>query len=104
MKIASMEEVRGHGNKSDIPKKNITPTVRDIGLTSKQIHQARKIRDAEKHKPGYLKTILDAKLEAGKEPKRADMMGATKSSSPKMRIAKASAPKASAPKAHYHAR
>lgn len=39
-------EVKGHGNKSDIPKQNITPTVTDIGLSSKEIHEARIIRDA----------------------------------------------------------
>jgi hypothetical protein len=41
-------EVRGHGNKSDISKENITrATVADIGLTSKEIHEARIIRDAD---------------------------------------------------------
>ena len=38
-------EVRGHGNRSDIPKQNIT--VKDTGLTSKQVHDTRAVRDAE---------------------------------------------------------
>jgi hypothetical protein len=53
-------EVRGHGNKSDIPKQNIT--VKDIGLTSKQIHEARSVRDAEKNDPGVVRRTLAAAL------------------------------------------
>jgi hypothetical protein len=67
-------EVQQHGGqgKRDIPDKNIPP-VTDIGLTSKQVHQARKIRDAEKREPGIVRHTLDAKLEAGEEPTRADV-------------------------------
>src|ERR1700751_3140577 len=36
-------EVKKHGRrKSDIPNENITPDVTDIGLTSKQVHEARR--------------------------------------------------------------
>jgi hypothetical protein len=46
------QERGGHGNKSDIPQKNITPaTAADIGLTSKDIQEARIVRDAEKAAP-----------------------------------------------------
>lgn len=39
--------MRGHGNKSDILDNNITlATVSDIGLTSKDIFEARQVRDA----------------------------------------------------------
>ena len=32
------------------------PSAADIGLTSKQVHLARKVRDAEKAKPGIIRT------------------------------------------------
>jgi hypothetical protein len=72
-------EVHKHGGqgKRDIPDKNIPP-ITDIGLTSKQIHEARQVRDAEKREPGVIKNTLDAKLKAGKEPTRADVKRATK--------------------------
>ena len=57
-------EVQGHGGqgKRDIPQENIPSVVTDIGLTSKQVHQARKIRDAEKAKPGLIRKVLDETL------------------------------------------
>jgi hypothetical protein len=30
------------------------PTVTDIGVTSKQVHEARKVRDADKAQPGLV--------------------------------------------------
>jgi hypothetical protein len=72
-------EVQQHGGqgKRDIPDKNIPP-VTDIGLTSKQVHEARQIRDAEKRTPGIVKKTLDAKLKVGEEPTRADVKRAVK--------------------------
>jgi hypothetical protein len=66
--------------KSNIPDENITPTAADIGLTSKQIHEARQVRDAEKREPGVIKRTLDAKLDAGEEPTRADVKRAVRQS------------------------
>lgn len=69
-------EVKSPGNKSgksNVPDQNNTPTVTDIGLTRKQIHEARQVRDAEKAKPGAIRHALDQQLEAGKEPTRADV-------------------------------
>lgn len=63
----------GQGKKRDVPNENIAPTVTDIGLTRKQVHQARAVRDAEKQHPGIVRETLDAQLEAGKEPTRADV-------------------------------
>jgi hypothetical protein len=73
-------EVKGHGNKkkSDIPNENITSTVIDIGLTSKQVHEARAVRDAEKARPGIVRKTLDAQLAQGKEPTRAEVKRAMK--------------------------
>lgn len=63
---------RGNQHSANVPKQNITPTVTDIGLTRKQVHEARKVRDAEKRSPGVIRRVLDEKLETGEEPTRAD--------------------------------
>jgi hypothetical protein len=36
------------------PNENTVATVTDIGLTSKQVHEARAVRDAEKAEPGII--------------------------------------------------
>lgn len=46
-------------------------TVSDIGLTYKDIHEAREIRDAEQAHPGIVRETLDAAIETGAEPTRA---------------------------------
>jgi hypothetical protein len=43
----------------------------DIGLTAKDIHEAREIRDAEETYPGIVRRTLDSALEAGEEPTKA---------------------------------
>jgi hypothetical protein len=50
-------EVKGPGNpdKFNCPQKeHLKSTVTDIGLTYKQVHEARNVRDAEKKKPGTI--------------------------------------------------
>jgi hypothetical protein len=42
----------------------------DIGLTGKDIHEARSIRDAETAEPGIVRDALDAALDAGSERTR----------------------------------
>jgi hypothetical protein len=49
----------------------------DIGLTHKEVHEARKIRDAEEADPGIVRRTLDEALEAGQEPTRAAVRRAT---------------------------
>jgi hypothetical protein len=44
--------------------------VDDIGLTRKQVHEARQMRDAEKAKPGTVRKTVEEKLQSGKEPTR----------------------------------
>lgn len=64
-------EVQKHG-RVDIPEGNIkAPTAADLGITSKDIHEARQIRDAEEADPGIVRRTLDAKLEAKEEPTKA---------------------------------
>jgi hypothetical protein len=71
-------EVKTVGKPVIIPDENNKPTVTDIGLTSKQIHDARQVRDAEAREPGVIRKTLDAKLDAGEEPTRADVKRAVK--------------------------
>lgn len=49
------------------------PTAADIGLTGKDIHEARQIRDAEQAQPGIVRATLDAALDAGEGPTKADV-------------------------------
>ena len=68
------EVVGPKGGNPDLPNRS-TPerlaSVEDIGLTRKQVHEARKIRDAEKQQPGVIRKVLDKRLAAGQEPTRA---------------------------------
>jgi hypothetical protein len=60
-----------------IPNENndltVNETVNDIGLTSKQVHAARKVRDAEKKKPGIVRMTVEQKLKTKEEPTRASI-------------------------------
>lgn len=60
------------GRPKSIPGDNtFTPTVSQIGLTSKEIHEARQIRDAEQADPGIIRRTLDTLIERGEEPTKA---------------------------------
>lgn len=50
---------------------DLKPTVADIGLSHKDIHEARQIRDAEVKEPGVVRRALDEALDAGEEPTKA---------------------------------
>jgi hypothetical protein len=83
---------RGEAKKAGKPKRNIIPNenniaaVDDIGLTSKQVHEARIVRDAEKQNPGVVRKTVEEKLQTGEEPTRADVKRAT---TPKPRMTEA---------------
>lgn len=47
------------------------PTAADIGLSRKEIHEARIIRDAEISEPGIARRALDKRLSQGQEPTKA---------------------------------
>jgi hypothetical protein len=47
------------------------PSAADIGLSRKDIHEARIIRDAEKVDPGVVRRTIDAAIAAGEEPSKA---------------------------------
>ena len=65
-------EVQRHGGQGnrDVPGENI-PTVEDIGLTRKDVFEARQIRDAERDRPGVVREVLNRLIETGDEPTRA---------------------------------
>lgn len=67
-------EVAKQGN---IPEQNVS-TLADIGLTAKDIHEAREIRDAEDADPGIVRRTLDADLSANQEPTKASVRKAIK--------------------------
>lgn len=48
----------------------------DVGLTKARIHEARKYRDAEKKAPGISERAIQARLQAGLEPSRANLRAA----------------------------
>lgn len=68
--VASAESNRG--NQWTVSKGNEAPTTAaDLGLARKDIHEARKLRDAEAQEPGLIRRSLEAMIERGEEPTRA---------------------------------
>jgi hypothetical protein len=65
-------EVAGHG-RSKVEADNVT-TVADLGLRRDEIHEARKLRNAEAAEPGSIRRSLDAMIERGEEPTRAALI------------------------------
>lgn len=68
---------------SSIPDENSAPTSADIGITSKEIHEARQVRDAEKADPGVVQRTIDEALERGEEPTKAMVKRAVSDGKPK---------------------
>jgi hypothetical protein len=66
-------EVAGHGNnvtKGNVAKPNVT-TAADLGIRRDEIHEARKLRDAEQADPGIIDRSIKTIMERGEEPTRA---------------------------------
>lgn len=59
------------GERSGREHSPATPTAADIGLSRKDIHEARIIRDAEKADPGIVKRTVEAAIASGEEPTKA---------------------------------
>ena len=66
-------ELQALGRPKNLPdQKNYSPaSAADIGLSHKEVHEARVIRDAEAAEPGIVRRTLDEKLARGEEPTRA---------------------------------
>jgi hypothetical protein len=76
-------EVRGQGGSGsnqfgNIPDQNVSPTLAEIGLSSKTIFEARQVRDAEKETPGLVEATVDAILAAGREPTKSEVTKASR--------------------------
>lgn len=60
------------GRPKSVPEENaFQATASDLGLSRKDIHEARIIRDAEVAEPGIARRALDARLAQGQEPTKA---------------------------------
>lgn len=65
-------EVASVGQPSIVPEGNDKPaTAADLGLSRKDIHEARQIRDAEVAEPGLISRTIMERLHAGHEPTKA---------------------------------
>ncbi|MFN4204749.1 MAG: hypothetical protein ACK4HG_00045 [Agrobacterium albertimagni] len=67
-------EVSGGGRPAKtVPEQNgfSTPTAADLGLSRKDVHEARLVRDAERAQPGVVHRTLKEQMEQGDEPTRA---------------------------------
>lgn len=73
-------EVGQSGSRTDlVPNGNeVKPTAADIGLSRKQIHEARIVRDAEAADPGIVRRTTDSEISAGRAPTRAAVRRAAK--------------------------
>ena len=65
-------DVQAHGRPKNLPDgKDFQPvTAADLGLSHKDIHEARVLRDAENADPGVVRRTLDERLARGEEPTR----------------------------------
>ncbi len=73
-------EVQKHGGNrvSNVPDRNFAPRASDLGLSRKDIHEARLIRDAEVADPGIVRRTLNETLAQGEEPTRAALRRAAR--------------------------
>jgi hypothetical protein len=69
-------EIAGQGKPVNLPDGKVLPTAEDIGLTRKQIHEARQIRDAERAEPGIVHRTLNDRIQRGEEPTKAALRAA----------------------------
>ncbi|WP_427026559.1 hypothetical protein ACP4J4_20290 (plasmid) [Aureimonas ureilytica] len=68
--VASAGDTLKHG--PGVPERNAgKATAADVGLSRKEVHEARIVRDAETADPGIVARSLDAMVERGEEPTRA---------------------------------
>lgn len=66
------------GERSGREHSTPAPSAADIGLSRKDIHEARQLRDAENADPGVIRRTLDERIERGEEPTKAAIREAIK--------------------------
>lgn len=83
------EVAKGSVRTDIVPDENdVRPaTAAEVGLSRKQIHEAREIRDAEEAQPGIVRETLDAALKAGEEPTKAAVRRAVGKRRPALSVA-----------------
>lgn len=59
------------GNQWSVPEENAPPTAAEIGISRKDIHEARQIRDAELAEPGVTARVVGEIVSRGEEPTKA---------------------------------
>lgn len=64
-----------HSGAKRIPDENSIATTEEIGISSKDIYDARLVRDAEEVDPGVIDRSIDEMVEAGEEPTKARLRG-----------------------------
>lgn len=66
-------EVAKSGQRNDlvVDRNEVKPTAADLGLRRDEIHEARKLRDAERAEPGVVSRAINNMVERGEEPTRA---------------------------------
>lgn len=77
-------EVAGHGGGRNfkVGGHNVEHTAADLGIRRDEIHDARKIRDAETAEPGLISRTLNAMVDRGEEPTRAALKRELQASKP----------------------
>ena len=68
----------GGGRNFNVPNENVETTAADLGLSRKEIHEARQIRDAEAADPGVVERTVEGLLSEGIEPTKAAVREAVK--------------------------
>lgn len=89
------------GSVGHVPLENMPATAAALGLSRKDIHEAREIRDAEQADPGIVRRTLDEAIDAGEEPTRAKVRRVVKAKSKRRRHAR---PQFNAPTETQHDR
>ncbi len=74
-------QVASKGRPKNVPDGKVIITQSEAGLSAKQIHEARKLAAAEQRAPGIVERAIQARLEAGLEPSRANLRAAVGTSS-----------------------
>lgn len=59
-----------HGGRPETVRSTDRFSLDDIGIDKRRLHDARKVRDAERAEPGFVKRVIEARLSEGLEPSR----------------------------------
>ena len=69
-------DIAAKGRPKNVADDDIKPTIAEYGLTRQAVHEARKLRDAERLTPGIVERAIAARLLAGLSPSRANLRAA----------------------------